>query len=124
MSLEYVKTLAGDGADSPQLEAIYQAMNSRLESILGRLFAYKALDTDLLELRIQEGLLDLGYIVDEATLVRWNRVGAEGMDTEIVEGHHTKFTKGDPLEGYMEDIEDYVNSFDVPPSRTGVVRFL
>ena len=67
MSLDYVKSLTGD---NPQVEAIYNAIAERL----------------LIRLDETEIPLSLEYVVDEATIRRFNRIGSEGMKSESVEG--------------------------------------
>ena len=60
MSLEYVKSLTGD---NPQVEVIYNNIAERL--------LHRIKDTEI--------PVQLEYIVDEATIRRFNRIGSEGM---------------------------------------------
>ena len=60
MSLEYVKSLTGD---NPQVEAIYNRIAERL--------LHRIKDTEI--------PLELEYIVEEATIRRFNRIGSEGL---------------------------------------------
>lgn len=57
---------------------------------------------------------ELGYIVEEITIRRFNRIGTEGMKTESVEGHRVDFYDlkdefvpyQEIIEGYAEEPED------------------
>ena len=106
MSLDYVKSLTGD---NPQVEAIYNAIAERL----------------LIRLDETEVHLSLEYVVDEATIRRFNRIGSEGMKSESVEGHSVTYDMGDVLDLYESAIQDYLESLEPEPDRKkGVVYFL
>lgn len=105
MSLEYVKSLTGD---NPQAEVIY---NNIAERLLHRLEA-------------TEIPLQLEYIVDEATIRRFNRIGSEGMKSESVEGHSVTYIDGDELAPYESVIKGYLDSLDEDGRKLGVVYFL
>ena len=106
MSLEYVKQLTGD---NPQVEAIYNAIAERL----------------LIRLDETEIPLSLEYVVDEATIRRFNRIGSEGMKSESVEGHSVTYDMGDVLEPYESAINDYLEDLKPDDGRKkGVVYFL
>ena len=106
MSLEYVKSLTGD---NPQVEAIYSKIAERLLH------------------RIKETEIPLGleYIVEEATIRRFNRIGSEGMKSESVEGHSVTYLDEDELAPYESAIVDYLDAQEPePPRKPGVVYFL
>ena len=107
MSLEYVKSLTGD---NPQVEAIYSNIAERLVH------------------RLEETGIpaELEYIVDEATIRRFNRIGSEGMKSESVEGHSVTYEDGDdPLSPYESVIIAYLEAQEPEPTRkSGVVYFL
>ena len=106
MSLEYVKQLTGD---NPQVEAIYNAIAERLLIRLG-------------ETKVP---LSLEYVVDEATIRRFNRIGSEGMKSESVEGHSVTYIDGDELAPYESAIIAYLEAQEPePPRKPGVVYFL
>ena len=106
MSLEYVKSLTGD---NPQVEAIYNAIAERL----------------LIRLDEIEIPLSLEYVVDEATIRRFNRIGSEGMKSESVEGHSVTYDMSDVLDPYESAIQDYLESLEPEPGRKkGVIYFL
>ena len=106
MSLEYVKQLTGD---NPQVEAIYNAIAERL----------------LIRLDETEIPLSLEYVVDEATIRRFNRIGSEGMKSESVEGHSVTYDMSDVLDPYEPAINDYLEGLKPDDGRKkGVVYFL
>ena len=109
MSLDYVKSLTGD---NPQVEAIYSKIAERL--------LHRIKDTEI--------PLELEYIVEEATIRRFNRIGSEGMKSESVEGHSVTFEDGDdPLAPYEAKIEAYLEGLkpvDEDERKPGVVYFL
>ena len=106
MSLDYVKQLTGD---NPQVEAVYNAIAERL----------------LIRLDETEIPLSLEYVVDEATIRRFNRIGSEGMKSESVEGHSVTYIDGDELAPYESAIVAYLEAQEPePPRKPGVVYFL
>ena len=106
MSLDFVKSLTGD---NPQVETIYNAIAERL----------------LIRLDETEIPLSLEYVVDEATIRRFNRIGSEGMKSESVEGHSVTYIDGDELAPYESAIVAYLEAQEPePPRKPGVVYFL
>ena len=106
MSLDYVKQLTGD---NPQVEAIYNAIAERL----------------LIRLDETKVPSSLEYVVDEATIRRFNRIGSEGMKSESVEGHSVTYIDGDELAPYESVIVAYLEAQEPDDKRKpGVVYFL
>ena len=105
MSLDYVKSLTGD---NPQVEAIYNNIAERL--------LHRIKDTEI--------PAELEYIVDEATIRRFNRIGSEGMKSESVEGHSVTYIDGDELEPYESVIVAYLEALLPDERKRGVVYFL
>ena len=106
MSLEYVKSLTGD---NPQVEAIYSKIAERL----------------LHRIKETEIPLELEYIVEEATIRRFNRIGSEGMKSESVEGHSVTYIDEDELAPYESAIVAYLEAQEPDDKRKpGVVYFL
>ena len=106
MSLDYVKQLTGN---NPQVEAIYNNIAERL--------LHRIKDTEI--------PAELEYIVDEATIRRFNRIGSEGMKSESVEGHSVTYIDGDELEPYESVIVAYLEEQEPePPRKPGVVYFI
>ena len=106
MSLDYVKQLTGD---NPQVEAIYNNIAERL----------------LHRIKNTEIPAELEYIVDEATIRRFNRIGSEGMKSESVEGHSVTYDMSDVLDPYESAINDYLEGLKPDDGRKkGVIYFL
>ena len=106
MSLDYVKSLTGD---NPQVEVIYNNIAERL--------LHRIKDTEI--------PLELEYIVEEATIRRFNRIGSEGMKSESVEGHSVTYIDGDELAPYETAIVAYLEAQEPDDKRKpGVVYFL
>ena len=105
MSLEYVKSLTGD---NPQVEVIYSKIAERL--------LHRIKDTEI--------PLELEYIVDEATIRRFNRIGSEGMKSESVEGHSVTYIDEDELAPYESVIVAYLEALLPDERKKGVVYFL
>ena len=105
MSLDYVKSLTGD---NPQVEVIYNHIAERL--------LHRIKDTEV--------PLELEYIVDEATIRRFNRIGSEGMKSESVEGHSVTYIEGDELAPYESVIVAYLEALLPDERKRGVVYFL
>lgn len=105
MSLEYVKSLTGD---NPQVEVIYNNIAERL----------------LHRIKATEIPLGLEYIVEEATIRRFNRIGSEGMKSESVEGHSVTYLDGDELAPYESAIVAYLEALLPDERKKGVVYFL
>lgn len=49
---------------------------------------------------------ELDYIVEEVSIKRYNRIGAEGMTAESVDGRSNTFQSND-FDEYMDDIERF-----------------
>ena len=105
MSLEYVKSLTGD---NPQVEAIYSKISERL--------LHRIKDTEV--------PLEIEYIVEEATIRRFNRIGSEGMKSESVEGHSVTYLDEDELAPYESAIVAYLDALLPDERKKGVVYFL
>lgn len=106
MSLDYVKSLTGD---NPQVEVIYDSITERL--------LHRINNTKI--------PIELEYIVDEATIRRFNRIGSEGMKSESVEGHSVTYIDGDELAPYESAIVAHLEAQEPDDKRKlGVVYFL
>lgn len=110
MASDYVKTLTG--VDNEQLTAIYNATQARLLAKLkqGKLEVVTVPET-------------LAHIVDEVTISRFNYVGSEGMETETVEGHSSKY-KPITLEDYDDEIKAYIAAEGGEEPPKVVVKFI
>ena len=110
MSLEDVKTLVK--GDEAQLQVIYRQTEKRLLS---------RLKLSLKELLVIPDELD--YVVDEATIARFNRIGSEGMSSESVEGRSANYNEN-YFADFEADIQGYIDSNTESDSTRGKVRFL
>lgn len=107
--LEDIKELLGisedDTAMDTRLNIILNATKSRLKVLLGGL--------DVPD--------DLNYIVTDVSIMRFNRIGSEGLSSHSVEGEILSFSDDD-FAGYREDIQAYLNA--QKEATKGKVRFL
>lgn len=63
---------------------------------------------------------ELSYIVSELVVIRYNRIGSEGLTNESVEGYSATYS--DDMTNYILAINSYLNTVRLP--KTGVVRFI
>ena len=106
--LENLKTMLDiNGADlDGKLELIIANTEARLKLLLG------GVDT------VPEAL---EYIVLEVSIIRFNRIGSEGLTAHTVEGESLTFADSD-FDGYMDDVQAWLDSQkDV---EKGKVRFI
>lgn len=108
MSLYSVKQLTGD---NPQVDVIYEMVTRRLEAMLK--------DVQF----VDKALVDLEYIIDEVTIVRFNRIGSEGMKSETLKNHRVEFNYDDPFTAYTDIIQQYIDEHTELPTSKRVVRF-
>ena len=94
-----------------RLLALAEAVESRLFMLLAAAAARhgKEFDDD-----IPDALV---WIVDELIIKRYNRIGSEGFQTEIIEGHHITFPKED-----FEEYQMYIDDFYAEPEDLSGVR--
>ena len=90
--LEDLKSLLGfpEEADEKldkQLNLILSGTKSRLKSLLGGI----------------EPPEELNYIILEVSVIRYNRIGSEGLSAHTVEGESQSFSTDD-FSGYRDDI--------------------
>lgn len=115
MSLQDVETLIG--VSDNRLMIIYNSIERRLLAYLNA-----NLQDDLALYPLAEIPEELGHIVTEATIVRFNRLGSEGLTEESVEGHTAKYVQADEFTPYIDEIHAYIER--QVPTGSGVVRFL
>lgn len=106
--LEQVKILLGvDGTElDGKLAAIITTTEQRLKLLLGG---------------VDQIPDSLEYIVTEVAVIRFNRIGSEGVSSHSVEGESLSFVDDD-FAAYREDIQAYLNAQG--ESAVGRVRFL
>lgn len=107
--LNELKMMLGIGSDDTSmddmLKLIISAVTARLKVLLGGV----------------EPPDSLNYIIREVCIIRYNKIGSEGMTSHTVEGESHTFTDSD-FAGYMDDIQAYLETQKV--SAKGRVRFL
>lgn len=62
---------------------------------------------------------DLDYIVTEVSIVRYNRIGSEGLSSHNVEGENSSFLSSD-FDPYMDDIQAYKDAKNINISKGGI----
>ena len=107
--LKELKTLLGiedeDERLNEKLITIINSVRSRLKLLLGGM----------------EVPDEMGHIIVEVAVIRFNRLGSEGMSSHNVEGESISYSEND-FEGYMEEIQAFLNT--QKEARRGKVRFL
>ena len=107
--LKDLKILLGipesDNTLDPKLNLILSSTTNRLKALLGG----------------QDPPEELGYIVTDVAVIRYNRIGSEGLSSHSVEGESLSFSDDD-FAGYREDIQTYLDN--QKKSKRGKVRFL
>ena len=61
------------------------------------------------------------HIILEVSIIRFNRIGSEGMATHIVEGEHIAFNEDD-FAAFADEIQAFLDS--QTENKRGKVRFL
>lgn len=65
----------------------------------------------------------LEYIVEAVVVVRYNRIGSEGLASHSVEGESMSWEDND-FAPYDDDIQAWLDAQDDPPTNRGRVRFI
>ncbi len=97
---------ASDTSLDDKLNWILTATRSRLRLLLG--------DVEPPE--------SMNYIITEVSVIRFNRIGSEGMKSQSVEGETLNFDDND-FSGYMNEIQAYIDK-ESSLARKGGFRFL
>lgn len=107
--LNDLKLLLGIASDDTSrddlLKLIIAAVTARLKMLLGGVELPESLD----------------YIVREVSIIRFNKIGSEGMSSHSVEGENITFTESD-FSGFMDDIQSFLETQKT--GSKGRVRFL
>lgn len=105
--LDDLKKLLGiedDSLDS-KLELILRSVQGRLKLLLGGI----------------EVPAEMNHIVVEVAVIRFNRLGSEGMSAHSVEGESMSYNDND-FDGFMDEIQAFLDS--QKESKRGIVRFI
>ncbi len=97
--------VADDVSMDDKLKLIISAATARLKVLLGGVEPPESLD----------------YIVRDVAIIRFNKIGSEGMTSHTVEGESLTFSNGD-FSGFMDDIQAYLET--QKESTKGRLRFL
>lgn len=107
--LKDIKLLLGIPESETSLDAklnlILTSTKSRLKALLGGL----------------EPPEELSYIITDVAVIRFNKLGSEGLSSHSVEGESLSFSDDD-FAGYRDDIQSYLDR--QKEARKGRVRFL
>lgn len=105
--IDGVKLLIGlnDDKQDNQLQKIIDVTERRMISLLPK--------------DVKEVPESLEWVVEEVAVKRYNRIGAEGMSSESIDGRSTKFQEND-FDEYMSIIEDAYPSVS---STKGSIKF-
>ncbi|WP_435373871.1 phage head-tail connector protein [Staphylococcus nepalensis] len=105
--IDGVKLLIGlnDNKQDDQLEKIIDVTEKRLISMFPK--------------DVEAVPSSLEWVVEEVAVKRYNRIGAEGMSSESIDGRSTKFQEND-FDEYLSIIED---EFPSTSSKKGSIKF-
>lgn len=107
--LENLKILLGIAEDDEtldqKLKLIISSTTNRLKALLGG----------------QEPPEELEYIITDVSVIRFNKIGSEGLSSHTVEGESLSFSEDD-FSGYKDDIQTWLNN--QKEAKKGRVRFL
>lgn len=104
--LENVKELLGNPKNiDDKLNVIIELTQKRLGNLLS----------------VKEVPEELEYIVIEVSVIRFNRIGSEGVSSHSVEGESMSFNDDD-FDSYDKDIRSWLNNLS--DLKKGRVRFL
>jgi hypothetical protein len=107
--LSNLKVLLGIAADDDSLDEklklIISTVTARLKVLLGGIEPPESLD----------------YIIRDVSIIRFNKIGSEGMTSHSVEGESLSFGDND-FAGYMDDIQAFLET--QKESAKGRLRFL
>lgn len=106
--LDDLKLLLGiaDTSQDAKLSWIINATKSRLRLLLG--------DIDPPE--------SMNYIITEVSVIRFNRIGSEGMSSQSVDGETMTFSDSD-FDGYKDEIQAFLDK-ESSLARKGGFRFI
>ena len=106
--LDDLKLLLGiaDTSQDAKLRWIINATRSRLRLLLGDI----------------EPPESMNYIITEVSVIRFNRIGSEGMSSQSVDGETMTFSDSD-FDGYKDEIQAFLDK-ESSLARKGGFRFI
>lgn len=103
--LKIMLGIVNDDSLDEKLNIIISSVTSRLKVLLGGI----------------EVPRELNHIILEVSIIRFNRIGSEGLSSHSVEGESLEFSEDDFAQ-YQDEIKAYLESLN--SSKRGKVRFL
>ena len=107
--LNDLKLMLGIASDDTSMDAklqlIISSATARLKMLLGGVEPPESLE----------------YIIREVAVIRFNKIGSEGMASHTVEGESLTFADND-FSGFMDDIQAFLDT--QKESKRGRVRFI
>ena len=103
--LENLKAFLGVTGKDDLLKLIISNTTARLKLLLGGI----------------EPPDELDHIILEVSIIRYNRIGSEGLSSHSVEGESLSFNDND-FAGYMDEIDAFLKAQEA--SKHGKVRFI
>lgn len=103
--LKIMLGIVNDDSLDDKLNIIIASVTSRLKVLLGGI----------------EVPQELNHIILEVSIIRFNRIGSEGLSSHSVEGESLGFSEDDFAQ-YQDEIKAYLESLN--SSKRGKVRFL
>ena len=97
---------AADTSQDQRLNWIINSTRSRLRLLLGDVESPASMD----------------YIITEVSVIRFNRIGSEGMSSQSVDGETMTFSDSD-FDGYRDEIQAFLDK-ESSLARKGGFRFL
>lgn len=67
---------------------------------------------------------ELSYIVTEVSIIRFNRIGSEGVSSHGVQGETMQWNSDDDFKPYEEDIQAWLDAQEEPTTDRGRLRFI
>ena len=106
-NLKLMLGIAADDADRDKLlELLISQTTARLKLLLGGI----------------EPPEEMEHIILEVSVIRFNRIGSEGMTSHSVEGESLSFNAADDFSGFTDEIQAYLDK--QKDNSRGKVRFL
>ena len=96
---------AGDNSQNDKLQLLLDTARARLKTLLGGI----------------EPPESLAYIIWEVAVIRYNRIGSEGVSSHSVEGESMTFS-GSEFDPFAEEIQSFLDTQN--ESKKGRVMFL
>ena len=110
--LEHILFLLG-------LSDITEDLQNKLETII-------EITEQRLCVKLNTGVVpeELQYIVTEVSIIRFNRIGSEGVTSHNVQGESMAWNTDDDFKPYEDDIKAWLDAQEDPTTNRGRLRFI